>query len=75
MAQHVQNLFKLKMFYDKMNFGADQCLEITKAIFELTDSYEGSGFVKILSRGGWRFEDTVMVLYEKDRKIFPSHHN
>lgn len=36
MAQQIQNLFKYKGSYDKMDFDPDQCLRITKAIVKLT---------------------------------------
>lgn len=38
MAQHVQNFFKFKNFYDQMDFNAHLCLVITEAIIQLTDS-------------------------------------
>lgn len=46
MAQQVQNLFKVKKNYYKMNFTGDQLMAITKAIIELNDSQEGSEFHK-----------------------------
>lgn len=46
LAQQVQNLLKFQNFYDRMDLSADQCLTITKAIIELTDS---SGGLKLYS--------------------------
>lgn len=40
-AQKVQNLFKFKNFYDRMDFNIDQRLVITKIIIELIDSSGG----------------------------------
>lgn len=49
-------MFKIKNFYDRMNFDAVQHLEITKAIIKLTDSSTASGLVQNKPYGGRRFE-------------------
>lgn len=58
-----------------MDFSPKQRLTISKAIIELTDPSGGSGLAEFSSRGSNRFEDTVRVLYENDRRDLPSHHN
>lgn len=45
-------IFKLKSFYDHMDFNTGQRLEITKAVIELTKSSKGSGFVLKKPYGG-----------------------
>lgn len=61
MAQHVQNLFKLKNFYDEMDFDAGRGFAIMKEIIELTDPLGGLGSDKKATCGGRRFEDNSMV--------------
>lgn len=55
MGQQVHYVFKLKNFYDQMNFNIGQRLAIPKAIIELTVSSGGIGIVHIRIRGGRRF--------------------
>lgn len=70
-----QNLFQFKKFFNQINFSNEQRLAITKVTIELTDSVRGLGIAERRPRGGNRFEDNVIVFYEKDRKVVSGHHN
>lgn len=62
-AQQIQNLFKLKIFYDQIDFNIEQRLTNIKVIIELTDPSGSSNLFQSRWRRNSRFEDITVVLY------------
>lgn len=75
MAQRVQNLIKLKKFYDQIDFRPEQRVAITKATIELTHPLGSSGLVENRSRSSNRIKNGAVVFNDDDRHDLSSHHS